>query len=242
LRGKEALVVLDNCEHLVEACAQVAERVLRSAARTRFLVTSRERLGVGGEALLAVPPLGLPGPQADLGQIARSEAVQLFVERACDVQPAFALDAGTAPAVDHICRRLDGIPLAIELAAARARILPPAQIAARLEDRFGLLTSGNRGVLPRHQTLRAAIDWSYGLLASPERELFGRLSVFAGGFSLEAAEEVCGDGAAEPAAVLESLSGAAGGRRGKSRRRGYPGAGGVRAVEGCRESVVAGVV
>jgi predicted ATPase/DNA-binding SARP family transcriptional activator len=206
LRGKEALVVLDNCEHLVEACAQVAERVLRSAPRARFLVTSRERLGAGGEALLAVPPLGLPGPQADLGQIARSEAVQLFVERATDVQPAFALDAGTAPAVSHICRRLDGIPLAIELAAARVRILPPAQIAARLEDRFGLLTSGNRGVLPRHQTLRAAIDWSYGLLAGPERELFGQLSVFAGGFSLEAAEEVCGDEGGEPAAVLESLS------------------------------------
>jgi predicted ATPase/DNA-binding SARP family transcriptional activator len=206
LRGKQALVVLDNCEHLVEACARVAERVLRSAPRARFLATSRERLGVGGEALLAVPPLGLPEPQADLGQIARAEAVQLFVERATDVRPAFALDLGTGPAVGHICRRLDGIPLAIELAAARVRILPAAQIAARLEDRFGLLTSGNRGVLPRHQTLRAAIDWSYELLAGPERELFGRLSVFAGGFSLEAAEEVCGDGGAEPAAVLESLS------------------------------------
>ena len=132
--------------------------------------------------------------------------MQLFADRAADVQPAFTLDAGTALAVGHICRRLDGIPLAIELAAARVRILPPAQIAARLEDRFGLLTSGSRGVLPRHQTLRAAIDWSYGLLAEPERELFGRLSAFAGGFSLEAAEEVCGDEGAGPAAVLESLS------------------------------------
>ena len=207
LRGKDLLVVLDNCEHLIQACAQVAERVLRSAPRTRFLVTSRERLGVGGEALLAVTPLGVPGPQElALGQIARSDAVQLFVDRATDVQRAFVLDAGTAPAVGHICRRLDGIPLAIELAAARVRILPPLQIAARLDDRFGLLTSGSRAVLPRHQTLRAAIDWSYELLAGPERDLFGRLSVFAGGFTLEAAEEVCGDDGAEPAAVLESLS------------------------------------
>jgi predicted ATPase/DNA-binding SARP family transcriptional activator len=207
LRGKELLVVLDNCEHLIEACARVSGAVLRSAPKARFLATSRERLGVGGEALLAVPPLGVPGAlEEDLGQIARSEAVQLFVDRATDVQPAFVLDASTAPAVSHICRRLDGIPLAIELAAARVRILPPGQIAARLADRFGLLTSGNRGALPRHQTLRAAIDWSYGLLAGPERDLFGRLSVFAGGFSLEAAEEVCGDEGADPAAVLESLS------------------------------------
>jgi predicted ATPase/DNA-binding SARP family transcriptional activator len=207
LRGKELLVVLDNCEHLIEACAQVAGQVLRSAPKARFMVTSRERLGVGGEALLAVPPLGVPGPrEADLGQIARSDAVRLFADRAADVQRAFALDDSTAPAVCHICRRLDGIPLAIELAAARVRILTPLQIAARLDDRFGLLTSGSRGALPRHQTLRAAIDWSYELLAGPERELFGRLSVFAGGFALEAAEEVCADEGDGPAGVLESLS------------------------------------
>ncbi len=207
LRGKELLVVLDNCEHLIEACAHLAEGVLRSAPRTRFLATSRERLGVGGEALLAVPPLSVPGRQElTRGQIARFDAVQLFVDRATDVRPAFVLDADTAPAVAHICRRLDGIPLAIELAAARVRILPPPQIAARLDDRFGLLTSGNRGVLPRHRTLRAAIDWSYGLLAGPERELFGRLSVFGGGFTLEAAEDVCGDEGIEPAGVLDSLS------------------------------------
>ncbi len=154
--------MLDNCEHLIEACAQVAERVLRSAPRTRFLVDQPGTPGRGGEALFAVPPLGVPGPQEQAhGQIAQSEAVQLFADRATAVQPAFVLDAGTAAAVAHICRRLDGIPLAIELAAARVRILPPVQIAARLDDRFGLLTSGNRGVLPRHQTLRAAIDWSY---------------------------------------------------------------------------------
>jgi len=207
LRGKELLVVLDNCEHLIEACAQVAEKVLRAAPRTRFLATSRERLGVGGEALLAVPPLSVPEPQElALEQVIRCEAVQLFADRATDVQRAFVLDASTAPAVGHICRRLDGIPLAIELAAARVRILPPVQIAARLDDRFGLLTSGSRGALPRHQTLRAAIDWSYELLAGPERALFGRLSVFGGGFTLEAAEEVCGDEGAGPGEVLESLS------------------------------------
>jgi predicted ATPase/DNA-binding SARP family transcriptional activator len=207
LRDRELLIVLDNCEHLIEACAQAARLVLRSAPRTRLLVTSRERLGVDGEALLAVPPLGVPGPrELDPGQIARSEAVQLFADRATAVQRAFVLDEDTAPAVSRICRRLDGIPLAIELAAARVRMLPPPQIAERLDDRFDLLTSGNRGVLPRHQTLRAAIDWSYRLLAGPERELFGRLSVFAGGFTLEAAEQVCGDPGTGPADVLESLS------------------------------------
>jgi predicted ATPase/DNA-binding SARP family transcriptional activator len=207
LRGKELLVVLDNCEHLIEACAELADRVLRSSAKSRFLVTSRERLGVSGEALLAVPPLTVPSDHdVALGEIAGSEAVQLFADRAADVQPGFVLDASTAAAVSGICRRLDGIPLGIELAAARVRILPPAQIAERLDDHFGLLTSGSRGVLPRHQTLRGAIEWSYGLLAGPERELFCRLSVFAGGFTLEAAEEVCRNGGGDSPGVLESLS------------------------------------
>jgi predicted ATPase/DNA-binding SARP family transcriptional activator len=192
LRDRELLVVLDNCEHLIEACAQVVQRVLRSAPKVR---------------LLAVPPLGVPGPRAQAaGQIARYAAVQLFADRATAVQRAFVLDDVTAPAVSRICRRLDGIPLAIELAAARVSILPPPQLAARLDDCFDLLTSGNRGVLPRHQTLRAAIDWSYRLLAGPERELLCRLSVFAGGFDLEAAEEVCADELVGPAGVLESLS------------------------------------
>jgi predicted ATPase/DNA-binding SARP family transcriptional activator len=204
LRGRELLVVLDNCEHLVESCALVAERVLRAAPRVRFLATSRERLAVAGEALSPVPPLGVPAPgELRPEQVAGSDAVRLFVERATAVQPAFTLDASTAPAVSGICRRLDGIPLALELAAARVRILPPLQIAARLDDRFSLLTSGNRGALPRHQTLRAAIDWSHGLLAGPERDLFGQLSVFVGGCTLEAAEEVC---LPAGAGVLESLS------------------------------------
>jgi predicted ATPase len=207
LRGRELLIVLDNCEHLIDACAQVVQRVLRSAPRARFLATSRERLGVPGEALLAVPPLSVPEPrELAAGQIARSEAVQLFADRAAAVQRAFALDESTATAVSRICRRLDGIPLAIELAAARVSILPPAQIAARLDDRFDLLTSGNRGVLPRHQTLRAAIDWSCRLLAGPELELFARLSAFAGGFTLEAAEEVCANEGTGPSGVLDSLS------------------------------------
>jgi predicted ATPase/DNA-binding SARP family transcriptional activator len=207
LRGKQLLVVLDNCEHLIEACARFAADVLRAAPRVRFLVTSRERLGVPGEVLFPVPPLSLPGPrQVSPDELARSDAVRLFMDRASGVRPAFALDADTAPAVCHICRRLDGIPLAIELAAARVRMLPAAEIAARLNDHFDLLASGNRTALPRHRTLRAAIDWSYELAAGPERELFGRLSVFTGGFTLAAAEEVCEDGDAGRAGVLDLLS------------------------------------
>jgi DNA-binding SARP family transcriptional activator len=171
LGGKQLLVVLDNCEHLVEACAQVAERVLRSAPRVRILATSRERLGVGGEVLWPVPPLGLPASEeTSPEQLAQHDAVRLFVDRATAVQPSFILDAEAAPAVHHICRRLDGMPLALELAAARVRVLPTPEIAARLEDRFSLLVSGGRRALPRHQTLRAAIDWSYELLSQPERE------------------------------------------------------------------------
>ena len=207
LRGRELLVVLDNCEHLIGACARMAEQVLRSAPKARFLATSRERLGVDGEVLLPVPPLRVPGPRdLDPERIAQSDAVQLFTDRATAVRPAFTLDATAAPAVSRICRLLDGIPLALELAAARVRILPPPQIAARLDDRFSLLTSGSRGALPRHQTLRAAVDWSYELLAGPERELFSQLSVFVGGFTLEAAEEVCGAEGQEPGEVLESLT------------------------------------
>ena len=206
LGGKELLVVLDNCEHLIEACAQVAESVLRSAPKVRVLATSRERLGVGGEVLWRVPSLGVPRPEeVSPEQLAQHDAVRLFVNRATAVQPAFVLDADAAPGVSHICRRLDGIPLALELAAAQVRVLPPPEIAARLDDRFSLLTSGSPRALPRHQTLRAAIDWSYELLSDPERELFSRLSVFAGGFTLEAAEEVCGDERVEHE-MLELLS------------------------------------
>jgi predicted ATPase/DNA-binding SARP family transcriptional activator len=205
LRAKDLLVVLDNCEHLIDACAQVTEEVLRSAPNVRFLVTSRERLDVAGEVLLPVPPLAVPEPdEVSQERISGSDAVRLFADRATAVQPAFILDAEAAPAVGQICRRLDGIPLALELAAARVRLLPPAQIAARLDDRFSLLTSGSRRALPRHRTLQAAIDWSYELASEPERELFGQLSVFTGGFTLDAAEAVCGQ--SREADVLELLA------------------------------------
>jgi predicted ATPase/DNA-binding SARP family transcriptional activator len=207
LRNKELLVVLDNCEHLIEACAQIVESVLRAAPGVRFLATSREHLGVSGEALLPVPPLSVPGPRdVSPEQLDRSDAARLFADRAAAVRPVFVLDDESAPAVAQICRRLDGIPLAIELAAARVRMLPPEEIAARLDDRLSLLTSGNRRALPRHQTLRAAVDWSYELLSEPERELFARLSVFTGGFTIEAVEEVCADGGAQPADALDLLS------------------------------------
>jgi predicted ATPase/DNA-binding SARP family transcriptional activator/tetratricopeptide (TPR) repeat protein len=207
LREKELLVVLDNCEHLIDACAELADRVLKAAPKVRFLATSRERLDVAGEALLPVLPLAAPGPhEVTPEQLAESDAARLFADRAAAVQPAFRLDQDTAAAVAHICRRLDGIPLALELAAARVRVIPPQEIAARLDDRFSLLTSANRSALARHQTLRAAIDWSYDLLSGPERELFGRLSVFAGGVTLEAAESVCGYPDTEQATVLDLLS------------------------------------
>lgn len=206
LRTKELLVVLDNCEHLIDACARATEEVLRSAPAVRFLLTSRERLDVAGEALLPVPPLAVPeSHERSPEQISRSDAVRLFADRAAAVRPAFQLDAEAAPAVAQICRRLDGIPLALELAAARVRLLPPAQIAARLDDRFSLLTAGSRRALPRHRTLQAAIDWSYELASEPERELFGQLSVFTGGFTLDAAEAVCAD-SPRRADVLEMLA------------------------------------
>ena len=190
LQDRELLLVLDNCEHVVAACAELAATLLGECPRLRILTTSREPLGVEGERVWRVPPLVIP-----------TEAVELFVDRAMAVDPAFALTDGNTPAVLEICRRLDGIPLAIELAAARVRVLTPEQIQARLEDRFAILTGGARTTVARHRTLRAAIDWSFTLLSQREQALLARLSVFAGSFSLEAAEAVCG------ADVLELLSG-----------------------------------
>src|SRR5262249_44940497 len=155
-----------------------------------LLATSRERLGVTGEVVLAVPPLSVPIGE-DPEELRRSESVRLFVERAAAVTPGFSLDPGNAPAIAEICRRLDGIPLAIELAAARVGPLTPSEIAARLDDRFTLLTGGSRTALPRQKTLFTLIDWSHNLLDVDQRTLFRRLSVFAGGFALEAAEAVC---------------------------------------------------
>jgi non-specific serine/threonine protein kinase len=193
LARKQLLLVLDNCEHLLPACAGLADLVLRTAPEVRVLATSREPLGVEGEQALAVPPLSLPAPEdADPRLLLRFEAVRLFVERAVLAWPGFVLDETDAAAVREICRRLDGIPLAIELAAARLRHLSPGQIAQRLDDRFALLTGGSRTDLPRQRTLRALVDWSHDLLAPPEQVLLRRLAVFVGGCTLETAEDVCG--------------------------------------------------
>jgi predicted ATPase/DNA-binding SARP family transcriptional activator len=190
LKPHALLLVLDNCEHLIDACARLAQTLLQAAPGVRLLATSREPLGIPGEASYRVPSLPL------------SASCLLFAERAADVMPTFRLTEGNTPAIEEICRRLDGIPLAIELAAARVKTLPVKKIAARLDDRFCLLTRGSRTALPRHQTLQALIDWSYDLLSEEERCLLRRLSVFAGGWTLAAAEAVCGD-----AEVLDWLTG-----------------------------------
>lgn len=194
------LLVLDNAEHLLEACASLVHGLLSEIASLRILVTSRSALGVTGETAWLVPPLSLaaPGGTPD----AESEALELFVQRGRAASPAFSLTSENREAVAQICRRLDGLPLALELAAARLRALTPDQIAARLDDRFRLLTTGNRAALPRQQTLRAAIDWSYSLLDEGERTLFARLSVFRGSFTIEAVEAV---GAGDPIAADEVL-------------------------------------
>ncbi len=194
LCAKSLLLILDNCEHLVESCAQLADQLLRHCANLKIIASSREALGIPGEIIYRVPPLGLPQPHTtSLEALRHSEAVQLFVDRATAVKSSFILSEHNAGAVAQICRRLDGIPLALELAAARVAMLTPEQIATRLDDRFQLLTGGSRTALPRQQTLRSLIDWSYDLLSEPERLLFCQLSVFVGGWSLEAAEAVCPD-------------------------------------------------
>jgi predicted ATPase/class 3 adenylate cyclase/DNA-binding NarL/FixJ family response regulator len=195
-RGQEILLVLDNCEHLIEHCARLADTLLRACPNLKILATSREALGIAGETTWIVPSLSLPDvlqPRPTFSDMSQYEAVQLFSARAVAVQPSFKLTELNASAVVQICQRLDGIPLAIELAAARVKVLQTAEIAARLDDRFRLLATGNRTALPRHQTLRGAIDWSYDLLPEAERMLLRRLSVFAGGCTLDAAEFVCAD-------------------------------------------------
>ena len=186
------LLILDNCEHLVERCAELVDSVLRACQRLTVLATSREALGVASETAWLVPPL------------ASAEAVQLFVDRAQAVLPSFALTSANTTAAGEICRRLAGMPLAIELAAARVRVLSPDQIAHRLDNAFRLLTGGSRTALPRHRTLRAAMDWSYGLLGAREQVLLRRLAVFAGTFTLDAAEAIC---AAEPLEAEDILDG-----------------------------------
>jgi predicted ATPase/transcriptional regulator with XRE-family HTH domain len=195
LRARHLLLLLDNCEHVVAGAAQQAEALLRACPHLRILATSRETLGVAGEALFAVPPLAIPDPEhlPPLATLSHYEAVRLFVERAQSALPLFNLTNENARAVAEVCCRLDGIPLAIELAAARVKLLPVEQIAARLGNGLRLLSGGSRTALPRQQTLQATIEWSYNLLPAAEQALLRRLSVFAGGWTLAAAEAVASD-------------------------------------------------
>ena len=208
LRTKNVLLLIDGCEHLHAACQSLTEHLLRASATVRILATSRETLGVEGELTYRVPSLALPDvrhvPPAP--QLAEYDAIRLFTERAALAQPGFTLTERNAPGIMQICRRLDGMPLAIEFAAALVMVLSVEQIAARLDDRFRLLTAGTRKTLPRQQTLRATLDWSYDLLSETERALLRRLSVFSGGWTLEAAEAICVRDGIESSDILGLLS------------------------------------
>jgi predicted ATPase/DNA-binding SARP family transcriptional activator len=206
IREREALLILDNCEHVIESAAVFAHRVLGECRRLRILATSREPLGITGEALWLVEPLAVPEGDAGPGEIESSPAVQLLRDRAGAVRKDLAADAHALPTMVRVCRALDGMPLAIELAAASLRTMSIDQLAHRLDDRFRLLTSGSRTALPRHKTLRAVVDWSWELLTDAERMVLRRLSVFSGGASQEAAERVCAGDAVEAGQVLELLT------------------------------------
>ncbi len=205
IRDREALLILDNCEHVIESAAKFADRVLGECRLLRILATSREPLGITGEALWLVEPLALP-TDASPGEIESSPAVRLLRDRAGAVRKDLGGDDHTLSTMVRVCRALDGMPLAIELAAARLRTMSLDQLANRLDDRFRLLTSGSRTALPRHRTLRAVVDWSWELLIDAERMVLRRLSVFSGGASLEAAERVCAGGGVEHEDVLELLT------------------------------------
>ena len=216
LRSRCLLLALDNCEHLIDTCVEIAGRLLASSPGVRLLMTSREPLRLAGETVWRVPPLAVPpdvppavspaGTGDGAAHANHDEAVRLFADRAAAVRPGFAVGPDNAAVVEAICRALDGLPLAIELAAARIGVLSVEQIAARLDDRFALLTAGDRSAAPRHRTLRATIEWSYEMLTAAERTLFRRLSVFAG-WSLEMAEQVCADGEV-PASDMLALTAA----------------------------------
>jgi predicted ATPase/class 3 adenylate cyclase len=205
-KDRKLLLIFDNCEHVVAACADLVNALLRAAPALRVLATSREALRVPGEQTYPVMPLDVPDKTASVDVLARSDAVQLFVDRARLHKPSFLLTDREAPAVAELCARLEGIPLALELAAARVRTLPIAEINHRLRDRFKLLTGGGRVLLERQQTLRALVDWSYDLLENNERLLFDRLSVFAGGFELAACEAICGSEPLAPDDVLDVVT------------------------------------
>jgi predicted ATPase/DNA-binding CsgD family transcriptional regulator len=208
LRTRKLLLILDNCEHLIYACAELAEAWLHSCPGLRVLATSREVLGITGEIAWPVPSLSLPDLRrlSDIESLPRYESARLFVERATTVKPNFKLTEQNALAVAQVCYRLDGIPLAIELAAARTKVLSVEEISERLDDSFGLLAAGSRTAMPRQRTLHATMDWSHELLSKKERALFRRLSVFAGGFTLEAAESICAGEQLQRDEVLEVLS------------------------------------
>ncbi len=211
LRTRKILLVLDNCEHLVDACARLVAAILPRSPGVTILASSREALNVPGEAIFAVPPLAVAefGPtrtELPVDRLAKLEAVQLFVERATAVRSGFALTPDNASLIARICWRLDGIPLAIELAAARIKVLPLEQILSRLDDRFRLLSTGSRTALPRQQTLSALIDWSYDLLSEPERILLRRLTVFVAGRTLPMVEEVCSGDGLERQQIFDLLS------------------------------------
>ena len=206
--GRRALLVLDNCEHLLPACAILIEGLLRAGHALRIVATSRESLAVPGEVLFAVPPLPAPRPDGrGTAEEDRDGAVALFAARAQAVQPDFDLTAGNRAAVAEICYRLDGLPLAIELASARIRVLTPEQIVDRLTDRFTLLGQGARAGPERQRTLRACMEWSFELCSKPERKLWARLSVFVGGFELDAVEGICGDDTLPARDLLDLVSG-----------------------------------
>jgi predicted ATPase/DNA-binding SARP family transcriptional activator len=206
LSARPVVIVLDNCEHLVAACADLVQSLLAASALVRVLATSREALGVPGEQVHAVQPLSTASPQESWDRIAACEAVQLFEARAAAVRPGFAVTEQNAALVLHVCRRVDGVPLAIELAAARAAALPLSELAGRLDDRFGLLESATRTADRRHRSLSAALDWSYDLLSQAEQSLFVRLAVFPAAFDLRAAEAVAADRALPPRDVALLLS------------------------------------
>ncbi|MGI5524765.1 BTAD domain-containing putative transcriptional regulator [Micromonospora sp. CA-259024] len=206
IRDREALLILDNCEHVIESAAAFAHRLLGECRRLRILATSREPLGITGEALWPVAPLAMPAADAGPAEIESSPAVRLLRDRAGAVRRDLGADAHTLSTMARVCRALDGMPLAIELAAARLRTMSIDQLARRLDDRFRLLTGGSRTALPRHRTLRAVVDWSWELLTDAERTVLCRLSVFAGGVSLEAAERVCAGDVVERDEVLELLT------------------------------------
>jgi predicted ATPase/DNA-binding winged helix-turn-helix (wHTH) protein len=208
LRERRLLLVVDTCEHLIDACAELAETLVRGAASVRIVATSREALGVPGEVVYRVPSLAVPAATIEslsIESLIASDATRLFIDRATAAEPAFSVTSDNVSSIASVCRRLDGIPLAIELAAARVAVLSPEQIEARLHDRFRLLTGGARTSVARQRTLEATVDWSYQLLSDVERLLLNRLGVFPASWTLEAAERVCGGDRIDPSEVLDHL-------------------------------------